>query len=808
MIAYFDLKKSLSRLLQDLNYSLIIVMTLAFSLGVSLFLYAQIHAVNYKNLEFDNPESIVSITRAENGIEYMTGGIFYFDFTHYDNMQTSFSTLARYEDRLATLTTDKFTERVQGAAVNAEIFSIANTSPLLGRVLTPADNIHGSAQVAIIGYDLWFRLFDSNADVLGALVNLNGLIYNIVGVMPKGFKFPISHEIWVNYPMWDMSEVTTTGWNTVIGQLKPGVSIAQAQDEMNQLAKNLQDAHPASYTGKGVSVKPYTSAFSGSMKTITRTMLFVAIAVLLMGCFSVANLLIVKTLEQSKESLIKSAIGIRPWRVAIPPLLESFWLCMFSGFLGLWVCYLGIKTAGVYVLHGPYWWSVTLGRESWLAAAAFMFIVWILAGILPVIMAHRTPTNSILSGGRKGGASSKAEPMMNVLISMQVICAFVLMVFTGMSLSLLSGTLNADYGVDSNNKIVADIRLSEFSHSSLNDRNSYFQNLSQSAIRTDHIRNFAYTGALPGFSGYSKSYNSLETNLLGESGYPKIYEIPISENFLDILSIKLISGRYFLPSDKEGSGLVAIIDERTAEKIWGISNPIGKKIQVDPENNGPLVTIIGTVENTIHGAPLVDDTFTPSSLYRPMKQVLPPWATMYMVADYNGNAPDAINSIKNIARNVDSQVALSSAMTYEQRLQQNASKLLSMVYNFMPASLLALIMAALGIYGITARLILQKTGDIGIMKAIGARNSFIIKLFMKKIWLLLVAGLTAGVIAMIWLIPFVSKNNMPISKTDLIFISFFVAMIIFSLVSIASFLPLYKVNKLSPQLAINSNQLQ
>lgn len=805
MISSFDLKKSFAVLLKDYKYSLVVIMSLALSLAVTLFLFDQIYTIRYKPLEFNHPERIVSITRHENGWGYTTGGIYYFDFIFYNAHQTSFETLARYEDRLATLQTDQFSERVQGAAVNAEFFRIASgVNPLLGRTLVADDNVHGSPQVAVIGYDLWQRFFGGKPDVLGKQVTLNGLVYSIVGVMPEGFNFPVNHDIWVNYPLWDMPQVNTQGWNTMIGRLKPGVTIEQARSEMQALAAQLRADYPEQFKGKDVQVVPYTDAFSAPAVTSLHIMSIIGTVILLMGCFSVANLLIVRMLENQREAMIKTALGIPAWHVAAKPLLESLWMCLIAGLLAVLCCAVFIKVAGSFMYaDGPYWWTLKFNGMIPLLAAMFVLLMWLGTGLVPVILSMRVPTGSALSSGRKGGISGKSGTIMNVLIGIQIVCAFVLMVLTGLSVEALMRTLKADYGVKLDNVAVADVRLSEFSHPTLNDRINYYETLQQEVGRIDGVRQVGFMSALPGFSGTTVSYRLPDSGVDSADNVNKIFEITASDNAFDVLGVKLLRGRTFNRSDTEDSTAVGIVDERTARMLDSKGDVLGRQIQIDLENKGPLITIVGVVSTVMHGSPMVEQSTIFGDLYRPMRQLLPAWGTMNVVASANSATPSLFDDIKSAGRKVNPQIAVAAIMSLRDRLAQNNRQIMSMVYNFLPAALLAFLMASLGIYGLSTRVTMQKTNDLGIMKAIGATDADITVTFLKKTAWLLGVSLAIGVLVLMFSLPMVTSGNFVFTKGALVAIAVCVALLIAVMVITAGTVPVMLANRLSPQAALN-----
>lgn len=804
MVRLFDLKNALSSLVRDINYALLIILSLSLSLGISLFIYTQIHSIKYSQLEFSDSDRIMSITRSEDWGHFTTGGIFYYDFQYFEQRQTSFEVLARYEDRIATLSTNQFTEMVNGAAVNAELFAIADTQPLIGRVLNQDDNVHGSAPVAVLGYELWSRLFDKRESVLGKSISLNGTKYTVVGVMPKGFKFPVNHDIWVSYPMWHIPEVNTKGWMTLIGKLKEGVSEEAAQDEMMALSRELSRSHPQHFSGKSVAVIPYVKNFAIPMTAVVNIMLLVSIAIMLMGGFSVANLVVVRMLEHSKTSVIKAALGIRLSSIVVTPLIESLLLCLISGVLGAAICFAGVKLVAAYLFVGPYWWEIVFQKDTVLAAIVFVVIMWVATGIVPVVLAMRKPVTSLLAGGRKGGMSSKSAPVMNVLTILQIVPVFVLMCLTAFSAYSLHSALSTEYGIGFNSRLVGDIRLSEFSHPKLSQRFEYYENLQQKLVQNSEINEVAFTSTLPGFAPAKISYESLESSLFTDQGYPDIYQISSTDNLFEVLDVSLIDGRWFIPSDGENSTKVVIIDKNTANKLWPDSgNIIGKQFQINPESNSELVTVVGLVENVLYSHPLMGDGDGTSTLYRPIRQHLAAWDTMHMIASYQGGLNTTIGIVKQTARVIDSQVAVDKVMSFHERLGENSKHLMTIIYNFVPASLLAMVMAVLAIYGITARVVLQSTNDIGVMKAVGASDLVVYKMFFKKSSLLTLVGIFFGALIVLWSLPMITENTAPLEIGVVTVLCVLVGAVVAFLVAFATSIPLIRINQLSPQLAIN-----
>jgi predicted permease len=805
MITLFDLKNTLARLAKDKRYSLTILFSMSLGLGVFLFLFSQVYVRNYSTLPFTGGELIVYGSRFENDLARLDGALSDYDIHSLMKKQNVLDDMVAVERRKLTLSTTSFTEQVTGAATSSNMFKIADVPPILGRVFQASDDVQGAPPVLIIGYGIWERLFQKQNDLIGKVINVDGIPTAIVGVMPQGFRFPRSHDVWLSNMSLDLPGPNVNGWSSIIGKLKQGVSLEQADDAVKQIAKEIATEYPQEYSGKSMALQHYTKAFVQPTALLVSIMSIVAFSVLLMSLFSVVSLIIVKMIENTKEAAIKNALGIPFFRVIAGPLLESFILCALAGFLGLFLCYLGQKVAGSYVSSpsDAFWWEMKIGMHVILAAFLFSLVAWFFTGILPIYLALRKPSLSQLAGGRKGGGGNKAGPIMNSFVSLQVSCVFLLMVFTGICLYSLYKIANADYGVKTDGYTTAWVQPAASIYPELKNRIDYFQKLEQQMMQLPDVEKIAFAGALPGTDSYSSSYNSLETNLSNNGIYPEVNEIPISENFFDTFNTPLLKGRTFVAADDEAGELVVIISEDIERKISPGGSAVGKKIQLNPEKNGPLLTIVGVAPNLLYGPPISMYGDNLGALYRPMKQVMPSWYGMRLAIKLKSSLQSAEEKLLSAGRNVDPQVALTKLQTYNDFLTQNGNNFRSLAFNFTPATLLAFLMSALGIYAISARTAQQKINDIGVMKALGISDAQINKRFMLNALIKLAIGLVLGAVLFLTFMPNIISKLVVIDYKVLAVDSIVVSLVLTAVVLIASYIPLLKAHKLTPQEAIN-----
>lgn len=801
----FNIKHSVSRIVKDYKYSVIIILSLSVSLAVSLFLYSQVYSIKHKALPFERAEDVVLVARMENGNNYVVGGLSDYEVHYYAKNQTSLDLFCAFEDRNFTVVTDDFTDQVFGAATSSNLFKVAQKEPILGRALVAADDEPGAPPVVVLSYNTWTLLFDKSNEVVGKSLFVDAVPTTIVGIMPEGFAFPYGHDMWLSYIPKEVSIPETDGWNSFVGRLRPGVSVSQARSELLSLSNALLESYPKKFQGKTLAVGPFTEAFRISTEIETTILTIVAVAILALGCLSVANLLIVRSLERNKEISIKKALGIPFSRILSPLLLESLLLCTVSGMIALFLCSMAMKGYGEKVLDGPFWWVLEFNSSYVLIAIAVIFVIWLLTGALPAWVALSNPIQSGLNSGRKGSGGTQTSMLMRGFISVQVACAFILMVFTGLCLVGLYKTISADYGVEKEGFVTANIKLSEKLYPTIEDRVEYYEKLANKLKSESFSVDVAYTGGLPGSFSYLRSYTAVDQATLSKGSYPKALEFPSSENFFEMLGIELLQGRVFNALDDSNAELVAIINHEMAQKLWPDSSPIGKQFQVDPTSNGVLLTVVGVTPTIIYGSPINFADHEYDIIYRPMKQVLPAWAKVHIAVKVRGKAKDFINHVKKIARETDSRIALTDVLTYEERLARNGSRFEGLLYNFVPASILALIMSALGIYSITSRIILQSKPDIGVMKAVGVTDFWIVRKFLFSIVKLFAIGILIGVIVVAWVLPEIASQVKITDHAIVVSLGVIALIITAMIVFMAILIPISSINRLTPVDALTSD---
>jgi predicted permease len=807
MINFYDLKQSLVRIYRDYQYSAVVISTLAFTLGIALFLFTMVYTIEYKPLPAYQPSDIVWGTRSENEFTFPMGGLNDYDYVYIKQHQQSLDDFGALEQSGVTLSNTHFTEQFSAAGTSSALFRVLGVDAFMGRTLLPIDDIAGAEKTIVISYDIWKNTFNSLPSIIGETVKVNGQLSTIVGVMPQGFRFPFRHDMWYSRNIPDGALPENGGWQSIFGRLKPGVTVSDVDQEFKKFAREMQKDYPNQYKGKSIEGIQFTQRFSVNSAFLVSLLSIASAAILLMGCVSVSNLIIVRNLENAKEVLIKSALGLPIFRVVLSLLLETFWLCLIATAIGMWLTLLTINYLGENLLDGPYWWVMEFQWPIFLAGLCAAAFIWIATGVIPVWMALRRPTNGLLASGRKGGTGTALSRVMSSFTTLQILCAFILMVFTGVLMGGLIRMVNSDYGVPREHFLTAEVKLGGDAYENIEQRLQYYNRFVMQAAQIPGVQSAAVTSSLPGSWGFLSTFTSTEREMVINGAFPKSNEMPINETYFSTMDIKLVSGRNFTEADKAGAEEVAIINQSMADLLFPGESAVNRQFIYDPENDGGLLTVVGVVPDVVSGNPLwflsPESKDWRAQLYRPLAQKQPVWDSNTLVIKTTGNPYDIVDEVKSIARTIDSEIPLYQIMSFDDYLSEGESGFRRMIYTFLPAAVLALLISALGIYGITRRVVIQNTSDIGIMKSLGIAENIINRKYILAASLQLCIAIFTGVVFSLFVLPQLPDGILITDQNTILGSSAVVAIVIACVVLVASYIPLIAAHKLSPRDAMN-----
>ena len=814
----------LEELLQDLRYgarmlrknpgfTLVAVLTLALGVGANTAIFSVVNGVLLNPLPYPHAEQLVTLHESKPNFEF--GSISYPNFRDWQRDNRSFSSMAIARRINFSLTGVGEAEQVRARYISSDFFSTVGVNPVLGRDFAPGEDEIGAAPIALISAGFWKRKFGSSPDVLGKSLTLDGRNYTIVGVVPANFDLFLKSfqlaEIYVPIGQWNNPMLPKRGAGLGvhgIARLKPGVSIEQARADMGEVSRNLAAAFPDDNKGVAASLIPLRQDMLGDVQPILLVLLAAVAFVLLIACVNVANLLLARSAGRAREFAIRTALGAGQGRILRQLLTESILLALAGGALGLVLAQWGTQSA---LKHLP----ADLPRAAGIGLDArvliFTAVVSLLAGILfglAPALKTRTPKlqNTLKEGGR--GADTTRHRAQSVFVVVEMAMALVLLIGAGLMIRTMTHLWNVDPGFRPQNVMTFGISLPPS-----------MMNASPDAIRAALRELDARLAATPGVAAMAQTWEALpfgydDERVFWFDGQPK----PASQNdmnwtidyvvgpgYLQTMGIPLQRGRFFTAQDNEHAPLVIAIDDVFARKYFGSQNPLGKGIVFN--DTGKRAEIVGVVGH-VHQWGLDSDDTQPlrAQVYIPCMQM--PDAYMAMVPSGIGvvvraanNTAGLLDSIRSTSRQMSSQQVLFGALTMDQIISDSlAARRFSMILLGIFAAL-ALLLSSVGIYGVISYLVGQRTQEIGIRVALGARRWDVLRLVLTHSVKMAVLGVLIGVAASLALTRLMDKMLYGVSATDPF--TFLAVAIVLTFVALAaSYIPARRALRVDPIVAL------
>ncbi len=812
---WFDLRFTLRLLGRAPGFALLSVLVIALALALALTIYVLVRNQGIEPLPLPNGDRYVALQH----VYQDSGQIARADQFHADTLQAlqsraqSFETLgaARLHGS-TTLNDGELTEAPWGTEISTALMRKTGVEPLMGRSFTEQDSEPGAAPVTLIGYQLWQTFFGARPDIVGHRVRIEGEMHTVIGVMPKGFRYPTDHHLWrplkltPNSPPGDHS-----AHYTPIGILKPGVTMEEAGREVANIVNDLQRQHPDHYENLGATAIPYIDAVSTTdFGVMNIVMLAAATSILMLACLNVGNLLLVRASERNQELVIRSALGGTRARIMRQVLLESLLISLAGGGLGLWLGTYGARFVQYQteIVVGstflPFWMRFDISRDVLFIAAGATGFIWLLAGGIPAWRASRAQISAVLGGGSKGVAGRGNTRVSTVLVAAEVVFSFFLLVLSGAFVASVNIASGVDFGVPTANTVSGMVTLDSERYQSADDRLRYIANLQSELESEPGVAHAAFTTVLPGMGWWRADFDLPDLDLQQAGELPRLQGIPVSEDYFPNLGITLLEGRYFAATDTAENLQVAIIDKTMAERFWPGESALGKQVTINPDETPGRpptrsVTIVGVIAPIDQGQALARSRGI-YNLYHPIAQFTPEFG--FMVVHFEQQPKLFERLIRSVATRVDRDIAISMVRPLEVSMSLNIRMLQTLSELFVVVALVALVLAGTGIYGVVSRSVQLRTRDMGIRRALGQTDRDTVYFFLRQGSLFLLVGAIlggGGAIAAAWLLTAEFPNLMD----SMVSIVIIIGVVMIALVLGASYLPALKMVRIEPAVALH-----
>lgn len=740
-----DLRYSFRTLLKQRGFTAVAVLTLAIALAANTAIFSVVNAILLRPLPFATPERLVNLT----GINRLDGGTYpVYSYPNYVDVRAQTKTMevvSAYTRSRAFLMEGAEPELIDGLDVPLNFTQLTGVKPRLGRWFTQAEDREGEPQVVVISHELWQRKFNGDPAVIGRSIRFGtaGKLRTVIGVMPAGFRFPADEgrrDFYIPFEE-DIGEVRTQRdsiWINVVGKLRPGVTLSQVNAELDTISQRLATQYPEANAGlRMVAASMHEDAVKDVRPALL--LLFGAVAVvLLIGCANVANLLLARATARHKEISVRAALGASPGRITTQLLVESLVLSLLAGAVGLLLASWGIDALLAFAPADiPRLDTVAMDGRVLLFTTLLSILTGIAFGLAPAISASRPNLTEALKEGTRGSTEGKRNRLRSVLVVSAVAMSLMLLAGAGLLLRSFIHVSGIDPGYDHRNAISLEISPRALAYPDDEKHMAFHERLMQELRAMPGVEKVGSVDSLPlgpNESVYSFSVVGRPEPPPGRS--PSEKTLIVSPGLFEALRIPLVRGRDFQATDQRKSPRVVIVNQAFVRAHFPNEDPIGKKLQYAPDNVQEIVGVVGDVR----WRSLTDDA--PPTMFMPHAQA----SRRFMAYVVRGpNAESMGPSLRALVRRLDPQQPIIATNPLAgQRAESLATRRFNLILLAVLA-IVALVLAAVGIFSVMNYAVTQRTTEIGIRMALGAEARDVFRLIVGHAARLVVIGAAIGV---------------------------------------------------------------
>ncbi len=784
------------------GFTLAAILTLGLGIGANTVIFSVVDGVLLRPLPFPESDRLVNAFRVDPEVTGRNpdlsrlGGLYsvpYPVFLDWAEMGQPFEVAGAYQQTSLTMTGGDQAERYGGTQVSWGVLKALGARPAVGRLFGPEDDEVGAPRVAVLGHGTWLSRFGSDPGVVGQSISLNGVSHEIIGVMPRGFRFDGSSEdLWVTFTdEFKSSTVRNAGSLQVIARLKPGITLDVAQREMDAVARHIGELHPEE-AEHGIGLIERRDLLVANWRAGLIMLLGAVGLVLLIACANIANLLLVRATQRQRELGLRQALGASRTRLVSQYMSESVLLAIMGGLVGCAAAVVCLRPF-VAAIPGdlPRAEEINIDVRLLLFSAALAVTTGVVTGILPSVRAMRTSVLGVLQEGGKGSAGGRRRSRTHAgLIVAEVAIAFVLLVGAGLFVRSLQRLMRVETGIESASLIVSWISPPTRYRDWGDTTRGFYRDLTAQIEALPGIESFAFAGQMPFVGGWSSPPTAIETP--DEIVETIVHRTCMTPGYLRTMGIPLLAGRDFTAEDSKDAPPVIVINRAMADRYWPDLDPIGRRVMVPVTGDSVWRTVVGVAENTIYRL----DMQAFPKYWVPLEQI-PFWGEWLIVKSDLG--VDALApSIRQAVSSVDSDIPV---QVFQLDDAINGSRAVAQprfaVFVFSCLSALAALLAVLGIYGVLSYVVQQQSNEIGIRMALGAEAGTVVRGVLQRGLVMAGAGLALGLAAAFAGSRVVRSLLFEVSPMDPVTLAG-VAVLILAAATLASWIPARKASRVDP----------
>ncbi|HXA09614.1 MAG TPA: ABC transporter permease [Chthoniobacterales bacterium] len=738
-----DFRYAVRQLIKNPGFATVAILTLALGIGACAAIFSVVNGVLLRPLDYPQPDRIV-VMRETNLPQFPIFSVSPPNYLDWQKQTKSYSAIAAYSGDQINLTGEGEPQRLVGVKATADYFKVYGVQPVLGRTFLPDEDAVGKNHVAVLSNPFWQRVFGGEKNVIGRAVQLNGEAYTVIGVAPPDFGQQSKVDVWT--PMAFSAEERDNKYRGahylgVVGRLKPGVTVVQAKAELEVLAKQLARQYPDSNKGWGVFMMSMLDYSVRDVRVVLYTLVGAVGCVLLIACANIANLLLARATARHRELSIRAALGANRFRLVRQLLTESVLLALCGGAAGLLVANWGLAALLALAPEDlPRASGIQLNATVLIFSFLLSIVTGVVFGVAPAWLAAHTDMNESLKQGSRGSTDARGR-LRGALVVIEVAFALVLLGGAGLLARSFMRLTHVDPGFNPNNATVLRLALPEKKYEKNEQQVAFADALLEKLHVLPGVQEVGLTHTLPLLGDWVLTFEIAGRPKLAPSDLPNTNYYAVTPGYFHAMGIPLIRGRLFTPQDNAKAPRVAIINETMAKQFFPNEDPIGKQINVQngPDTFRQIVAIVGDIKQ--YGV----DKETTAQTYEPFAQH--PFNTLNVVLRSTGSPAALIGALRPAVYSIDKDQPVGTIRPLTEILSETIAKQRFAMTLVAVFSIVALIIASVGIYGVMSYNVVQRRSEIGIRMALGAQTRDVLSLILGSGGKLVGIGLLVGLVA-------------------------------------------------------------
>ena len=791
-----DIRYGVRSFLKRPGFLIIAVSTLALGIGATTAMFTVVNSVLLRPLQFPEPDRIVLLEGVVPRLGLTEGSVSVPDMADWQQQSQSFEQIAGLFGLGVFVKGDDQIERVPTVGVTKDFFPLFRINPLHGRVLQADDALKASSEpVVVISYALWQRRFGGRADVVNSKVILDGAPETVVGIMPPGFTYPNNTEMWWPLRFDPVKERRDNRYLRAVARLKPNVSMAQAQAEMNTISERLAQAYVDTNGGWSFQLIELQERLVGRLRTSLLLLLGAVAFVLLIACANVANLLLARAAYRQQEIAVRTALGASRGRVVRQLLTESVMLSLVSGLIGLGLSIWLIKLLiAISPADTPRVDEIGIDLRVFGFTLGVTALAGVLFGLFPALQTSRPNLNEMLKdSGRHGAETGGRNRIGGLLIVSEIALSFVLLAGAGLLIKSFINLRRTDPGFNADNVLVIRLEVRGAKYKADEQRIQVYNQLLESVKAIPGVQSVGAVQSLPLRADDFNVWRAAipEGRPMHPDQASDAHNVPVTLGYFETLQIPLKAGRLFTDHDNLKSTPVVIINEKFARELWPNENPIGRRFKIwrDEDVWREVVGVVGNTKESL-------DEDAGNQMYIPYAQD-PDWTNLTFTIRTVGEPTALSGAVREAIRGVDPNIPTYNLKTMNDLVSASAAPRRLPMLLLSSFAGVAMLLAMLGIYGVTSYYVTQRTHEIGVRMALGARIGDVLKLILRRAMLLAVIGIGIGLAGAFAVTRYMKTLLFGVEPIDVItFVG--VAVVLAAVVFVACLVPARRAAKIDP----------